>query len=296
VALHFRRAVIHGVGLLGGSLGMALRRRAMAERVVGLGRSRKRLERARQLGAVDDLTTDAAEALEGADALICCLPPRALRKKWAALAPLVPDGAFVTDVGSVKRESVAEAERRFGDRALFIGSHPMAGSEMSGVEAARGDLFEGAACFITPTPRTPGAAISTAARMWSGVGARVAVADPARHDRLMAGLSHLPHLTAVALVETVYAGGDATVLLRAVAGPGFRDATRIAAGDAALWEQIFSENAPALRDSLDGLIDILSEWRDLLGREESAAALVERLERSAERRAQLAPGASGHPT
>lgn len=277
MAPHFDKVVIYGVGLMGGSLGLAMRRRRMARTIVGLGRSRKTLERAVALGALDEFQTEAAQALTGADALILCLPPRVIRKRWSELAPLLEPGVFVTDVGSVKSTVVEEAERHLPPETLFIGSHPMAGSEMAGVQAARGDLFEGASCFVTPTGQTSPRALTQAVSFWRALDSRVVVLAPDRHDQLMAGISHLPHLAAVALIQTLYARGDSTLFFRSVIGNGFRDTTRIAAGDAQLWEQIFSENREALGVNLDRLIEILTHWRELLSRPDSSSEMIEEL-------------------
>lgn len=290
MAPHFKRVVIYGVGLLGGSLGMAMRRRAMADQIVGLGRSRKRLDRARQLGAIDSATTDAGEALGGADALVMALPPRLIRKKWADLAPLLEPGAFVTDVGSVKQQIVAEAEKRLPPETLFIGSHPMAGSERSGVEAARGDLFEGASCFITPTETTSPRALGLAAQFWRDVGSKVAIMEPRRHDEFVASMSHLPHLMAVALVQALYARGDSTALFQSLVGNGFRDSTRIASGEPHVWEQIFTENSTALVQNLDKMIEILTEWRGRLSGGDGSRQIIEVLAEASRRRNEITPG------
>lgn len=285
---HFKRAVIYGVGLLGGSLGLAMRRRHMADEIVGLGRSRKRLERALQLGALDRIATDPAEALDGADALILCLPPRLIRRRWTEIAGLIAPGCFVTDVGSVKETIVNEAHERLDPSVLFIGSHPMAGSEKSGAEAARGDLFESAACFVTPGDATPARALPLAVAFWRALGSRVVIMDPSRHDRLMAGVSHLPHLCAVSLVQSLYANGDATLFLRAIVGRGFLDTTRIAAGPADVWEQIFTENSAAMVQGLDRLIDILKGWREALDQGDGSAQITDWLTHAADRRRELA--------
>ncbi len=285
---HFKRAVIQGVGLLGGSLGMAMRRRGMTDEIVGLGRSVKRLERARQLGSIDSFSSDPAEALKGADALIVCTPPRTIRKSWGDLSPLIAPGTFVTDVGSVKEALVTAAEKSLGADTLFIGSHPMAGSEKSGVEAARSDLFEGSPCFITPTERTAPNAIVLASQFWRAVGCRIVIAHPKRHDELMASISHLPHLAAVALVQVLYEEGDSTPYLKAVVGNGFRDTTRIAAGPADVWEQIFTENSEALVKQLDKWIAALQKWRELLGQRDGSSDIMKALEAASQHRLDLA--------
>lgn len=284
---HFNRAVIYGVGLLGGSLGIALRRNKMAREVVGLGRSEERLRVAREMGAVGEIATEPGKALAGADAIFICLPPRLIREEFANIAPHVAPGAFVTDVGSVKRAIIEAGERDLPTGALFIGSHPMAGSEKSGVESAMADLYADAACVVTPTERTPPEALSTAVSFWRELGSRVIVASPERHDELLASISHLPHLAASSLVETLFGGGDATHMFRAIAGNGFRDTTRIAAGDAGLWEEIFSENSAPLLQSLDRMIENLRTWRELLSRDEARAQIRERLAKAAAHRRDL---------
>ncbi len=260
----FPRLVIYGVGLLGGSLGMAVRRRAMAGRIVGLGRSLERLERARHLGAIDECHTTPQAALEGADALVLALPPRQIRERLADLAELVPAGAFVTDVGSVKARIVARAEEVLPEHLLFIGSHPMAGSEKSGADHGRSDFYEDHACILTPTERTRPEALELARRFWTALGARVVEIAPERHDQLLAGISHLPHLMAAALLQSLARDFAPPAELARIAGGGLRDLTRIAAADTETWKQIFSENAPAMLAGLDSLEQTLNQWRAAL--------------------------------
>jgi prephenate dehydrogenase len=260
----FHRLVIHGVGLLGGSLGMALKRRGMVQTVVGWGRSMERLERARQLGAIDEAHTRPEPALDGADALVLAVPPRQIRDRLPEIAALIPAGAFVTDVGSVKERIVEAAEAALPNGVLFIGSHPMAGSEKTGAEHGRSDFYEGSPCLVTPTERTRPEALDLARRFWEALGSRVVVLDPARHDRLLAGVSHLPHLLAAALMQTLARGDEPLEIVAEVAAGGLRDTTRIAASDPELWRQICVENAPALLARLDEFIGVLNEWRAAL--------------------------------
>jgi prephenate dehydrogenase len=273
----FQRLVIQGVGLLGGSLGMALKRRAMVQTIVGLGRSMERLERARQLGAIDEAHTRLESALDGADAIVLAVPPRQIRERFAELAPLLPPGAFVTDVGSVKQRIVEAAEAALPAGTLFVGSHPMAGSEKTGAEHGRSDFYEESACLLTPTERTPAEAVDLARRFWEALGSRVVVIDPAAHDRLLAGVSHLPHVVAAALMQTLARGGDDMETVAAIAGGGLRDTTRIAASDPEMWRQICVENAPALVDRLDDLIAILTDWRGALDKSTPDGKAVEKL-------------------
>lgn len=269
-SLPFQRLVIDGVGLLGGSLGMSLKRLGLARTVVGLGRSPERLERARDLGALDEGQTDPAAALAGADALVLAVPPRRICERLEELAPLIPPGAFVTDVGSVKARIVETAERVLPVSTLFIGSHPMAGSEKSGVEFARPNFYQGSACILTPTARTRPEALALAREMWEALGSRIVVAEPARHDTLLAGVSHLPHLAAAALMQALRRKLGDPAEMSPVAGGGLRDTTRIAASDPALWKEIFTENAPALLETLDAYLAVLQEWRAALAGAEPA--------------------------
>lgn len=266
----FQKLVIYGVGLLGGSLGMALRRRAMAAEIVGLGRSQERLERARQLGAIDRGVTRAAEALEGADAVILAVPPRQIRERLGEIGALLAPGTFLTDVGSVKARIVETARESIPKGVLFIGSHPMAGSEKAGVEFSRGDFYEGCACILTPDETTDPRALAIARSFWSAVGSRVIEMDPARHDRLLAGISHLPHLLASSLMQALSRSSDASAdEVAAIAGGGLKDMTRIAAADPEIWRQIFSENSAAVLAWLDEFEKILNEWRAALDKNDA---------------------------
>jgi prephenate dehydrogenase len=258
--------VIYGVGLLGGSLGMAVHRRGMAVTTVGLGRSLERLERARQLGAIDECSTNPAEALAGADALVLAIPPRQIREHWAMLAAKLEPGTFVTDVGSVKARLVEEAENVLPGHVRFIGSHPMAGSEKTGAEHGRSDFYEGSACLLTPTARTAPGTVELATRFWEALGARVIVLPPEMHDELLAGISHLPHLAAAALMQNLDRHLPSRTQLASICGAGLRDTTRIAASDPDIWKQILSENAPAVTLWLDRYIAILQEWRAALAK------------------------------
>lgn len=263
----FHTLVIDGVGLLGGSLGMALRAAGLVQRVIGLGRSTARLELARQSGAIDEgrvAEADQLAAVAEADALILATPPCLIVERIEQFAPRVRAGAFVTDVGSIKGTIVAAGERHLAAGVRFVGSHPMAGSEKTGVEHARRDFYDGCACLITPTERTDPAATDLARRMWQALGARTRALDPERHDRLLAGISHLPHVLAPALLQMLIERVTGEEELLDVAGGGLRDLTRIAAADPEIWRQILTENAPAVRECLDAYIETLRAWRAAL--------------------------------
>lgn len=237
-----RRAAIIGVGLMGGSLGMALRSRGW--RVTGVGRDKARLRRAGARGALDEVSTDAAAGVAGADVVVLAVPVDGLIPLGRRLRPHVKPGALVTDMGSVK----GDVARAFADWPDFVGAHPMCGSEKTGVENARHDLFRGATCALTPSPRTSRAALAKAESFWRGVGARTLRLAPDVHDRRVALVSHLPHLLAEALVSAVEADGG-KAWAPALAAGSFRDATRVAGADPALWAPIFAMNKAAVRRS-----------------------------------------------
>lgn len=252
------RLAIIGIGLLGGSVAKAARTRALAREIVGIGRDRARLEPAVADGTLDRVSTDLADGLAGADLVILAAPvltnETLLERVWA-----VADAeAVVTDVGSTKAGLARVAGRLGARRPLaFVGSHPMAGSEQSGYAVARADLFEGATVIVTPTDTTEPRALKTATSFWDAVGARVATLDPETHDRVVAAISHLPHLVADALVDAVLRFEPAAL---AFAARGFRDTTRIAASDPTMWQEIFLGNRAVLLDSITafrGALDAL---------------------------------------
>jgi prephenate dehydrogenase len=239
-----RRLTIVGLGLLGGSVAKAARAAGLAGSIVAVGRDAGRLEGARQDGAVDQVTTDLAAGLRGADFVLLAAPVDAilsmLPEVWRAAGP----ETTVTDVGSAKAAIVREADRLAAGRPLgFVGSHPMAGSERSGYAVARADLFRAATVIVTPSERTDSAAAKRVVEFWESLGARVAALEAERHDRIVAAISHLPHLVAYALVDAV-ARLDSEAL--EYTARGFKDTTRIAAADARVWREIFLQNRQAL--------------------------------------------------
>jgi prephenate dehydrogenase len=253
------KVAILGVGLIGGSIGLAARRRLDAE-VVGYGRNPATLARAVELGALDRAATSIEDACEGAEMVFCAGPVAALPAQGgAALAACGPD-AVVTDVGSTKGELVAA----LGDDERFIGGHPLAGAETAGVENAREDLFDGARWYLTPTERSSGVLYDRLQRAVAGLGARPQAIDPASHDRVMATVSHLPHVVANALVAEAAASlGGAGERLPEV-GPSFRDTTRVAGSNPAIWADIFTTNRDAVADSVESVARRLGEAAALI--------------------------------
>ncbi len=250
---------ILGVGLIGGSIGLAARGRAGAE-VVGYDPDPASLEAAIELGAVDRGADSPAAACEGAETVFCAAPVAALAElAREALGACGPD-AVVTDVGSTKRGIVAA----LGDDERFIGGHPLAGAETSGVENARADLFESARWYLTPTDRSSGLLYDRLQRAIAGLGARPQAIEADAHDRLMATVSHLPHVIADVLVGQAAAAlpGDSERVPEI--GPSFRDATRVAGSNPAVWADIFATNREPVAEAIDDAIDRLRGAADLL--------------------------------
>lgn len=243
-----RRLAVVGLGLLGGSAAMAARLHGLAREIVAIGRRPERMAPAVSAGIVDCATADLAEGVRGADFVLLSTPVATLEALLAEVWRVADADAVLTDVGSTKGAIVAAAERLAGSRALaFVGGHPIAGSEQSGYESARPDLFSGATVILTPTDRTDPHAAKRVSEFWGAVGSRVVTLDPDLHDRVVALVSHLPHLVTFALVDAVVRVDPAAL---GFAGQGFTDTTRIAASDPKVWQEIFLTNRTALAEAL----------------------------------------------
>ncbi len=247
----FNKVLIIGVGLIGGSLALSARGRGLVGKIVGMGRSRASLEQALALGVIDEIAPDLKEGLQGTDLVILGSPVGKF-EAWAHLLSQESlDGVIVTDVGSVKGDLVGRLEKILDRKAVFVGGHPIAGKEKSGVDAAEASLFEGALCLLTPTSKTPPEALKRVKSLWEGVGSRVFCVDPFIHDRLLAAVSHLPHMVAYALVNSVLDTDVAGENPVSYSGGGFRDFTRIAASSEEMWRDICLENKKALIEALE---------------------------------------------
>jgi prephenate dehydrogenase len=253
------KIAVLGVGLIGGSIGLAARRRLGAE-VVGHGRNPATIARAVELGALDRGAASVAEACAGAELVFCAGPVAALPDQArAALAACGPE-TVVTDVGSTKGALVAA----LGEDERFIGGHPLAGAETAGVDNARADLFEGARWYLTPTDRSSGLLYDRLQRAIAGLGARPQAIDPAAHDRLMATISHLPHVVANALAAEAAAELSRDAERLPEVGPSFRDSTRVAGSNPAIWADIFASNSEAVADSVEAVARRLEEAAALI--------------------------------
>lgn len=241
----FRQVSIVGLGLIGGSLGLALREGRVARTVIGFSRRASTVSRAVRRGVIDDGDTALCPNwLEASDLVVIATPPVAVVKTAARIARRVEGPAVLTDVAGIKVRIVRELERLLPAHVRFVGGHPMAGSERSGIEAARLGLFEGALCLLTPTRRTDRAALARVRRLWRAVGSRPVTLTPQAHDACAAQISHMPHLAASAMALAPEAEA-----LR-FAATGFRDMTRLAMGEAAMWEEICRANRRQVLEAL----------------------------------------------
>ncbi len=267
--MRWKKVTLIGVGLLGGSLGLALRRRRLAETVVGFVRRVASIRECKKRGAVDEATRDLASAVAGADLIVLCTPIAQMRPLLQQMLRAIRLGAIITDVGSVKASVVRELESlaaRAG--AHFIGSHPMAGAEKMGVVAAREDLFENAVCVVTPTVKSNKAALSKVERFWKSVGSRVLRLTPAQHDALVSRSSHLPHVVAATLANFVLDPAWPREQSGLCAN-GFRDTTRIASGSPQMWRDIALANRKRLGGALGLFIRDLQRIQRLIKKGET---------------------------
>lgn len=249
---------IVGVGLIGGSVGLALRRRGLADRVIGIGRREESLEVAKSRGAVTATTTELAAGVADAELVIVCTPVDQIVAHVREAAEHCPPGALVTDAGSTKASIVAQLGGDLGRDVRFVGSHPLAGGEKTGPAVADAELFVGRVVVVTPTSKTRPQDGEKIARLWTQLGARVIEMSPEAHDHAVASTSHLPHVVAAALAAAVPQEN-----LHLGAG-GLRDTTRIAAGDAELWTQILLDNRAHVLAALDVFDQTLAEFRSAL--------------------------------
>lgn len=250
----FTKAAILGVGLLGASFSLALKENGLCRHVTGYGRSRKNLEQAQSLGILDSLATDPAAACSDADLVVLATPVGSFIELVKKASPSLKQGTVVTDVGSVKGELVFHLEKLMPSGVHFIGSHPIAGSDRSGIGFAKADLFKDALCIVTPTDHSDAVALKAVMDLWNSFGSKVMPMDPVRHDRVYAAVSHLPHLIAYAMVNTV---SDINGSFLSFCGQGFRDMTRIASSSPEIWTDISLLNRT-------NLIDMIAIFRENL--------------------------------
>ncbi|MHC1764186.1 MAG: prephenate dehydrogenase [Verrucomicrobiia bacterium] len=262
----WEKVALIGVGLLGGSLGLALKQRGLAQRVHGYVRRSSSVQECQDLGVVDEATQNLPSAVEGADLVILCTPLSQMRELAVGMVPALRHGTFVTDVGSVKASVVRQVEPLVtGAGAHFVGSHPMAGSEKMGVRAAQPSLFAQAVCVITPSPRSSPEAVHAVKTLWQSVGAQVLTLSPEVHDEFVSRSSHLPHVVAAELANYVLSPAYPREQALLCAN-GFRDTTRIASGSPEMWRDIAVANRKNLARVLGVFIEDLQELQLALER------------------------------
>jgi len=264
--VQFQKISIIGVGLLGGSLGLAIKRRKLAREVAGYVRRPASLKDCEKASALDYATTDLCAAVSGADLVILCTPLAQMRALTEQFLPALKPGAIVTDVGSVKADVVRELEtlvKKSG--AHFVGSHPMAGGEKMGVLAAREDLYANAICIVTPSKKSNAGAVRKLEQFWKALEARTLRMDAAQHDFLVSRSSHLPHVVAATLAGLVLAPKQSKQQA-ALCATGFRDTTRIASGSPEMWRDIALANRKNLSRSVDAFMSELKKFQLALKR------------------------------
>lgn len=262
--MHFPKVTLVGVGLLGGSLGLALKARKLVGHVEGYVRRAASVTECEQLGVVDHATTDLLVAVRDADLVVFCTPLAQMRPLAEQCATTLKPGALVTDVGSVKGPVVTELEPLFAKAgAQFIGSHPMAGGEKTGPAAARANLFERAVCIVTPGTKTPAKLAKQMEDFWAALGGQPLRLTPDQHDSLVARSSHLPHIVAAELANYVLSPAHPKEQ-SALCAAGFRDTTRIAAGSPEMWRDIALANRKHLARALGVFIEDLQEFQRAL--------------------------------
>ncbi len=258
----YKRTAVIGIGLIGGSFALAAKRAGVVASVVGVARSADTREAALAMGAADEVTADPAEAVRGADLVYLAVPVRATRGIFERISAELTPGTLVTDAGSTKREVMAAAAELLPANVTFIGGHPMAGSEQSGVGAARADLFEGAAYYLTPGETTSQDELDRMLALVRAVGAHPDVKAAEYHDRMMAATSHLPHLVAAALARTVHHLASGGKEVGDFLGTGFTDTTRLAEGSPEVWRDIFLSNPDNIAGALEQMIEQLQQFAD----------------------------------
>ena len=292
---HFKQVAIIGVGLIGGSLGMILRRQKLADSVVGIGRRVENLKTAVEVGAIDRYVSDPREGVADADFVVLATPVDTYERHLQEWAGCLKPDTIVSDVGSVKGELVTRAEALLPSGVKFVGAHPIAGKEKTGVAAGSETLFSGARCILTPTAHTDPEALKIVRAIWELAGSIVLEMDPFLHDKILGAVSHLPHAAAFALMTAladVRDHGVPELDLAGHSGGGLRDTTRIAASSPEMWRDIFLWN----RDNVVSLIETyerhLGELKRLIAVGD-AAGIEKQLDKAKHEREQLIPRTPG---
>ncbi len=294
MGIHFQQVAIIGVGLIGGSLGLILRQHRLAGQVVGVGRRIENLKTAVELGAIDRYVAEAKEGVADADLVILATPVDTYERHLKNWAGCLKPGTIVSDVGSVKGPLVEQAERAMPASVHFVGAHPIAGKEKTGVAAASETLFKGARCILTPTDRTDPHALDRVRQLWQATGAMVLTMDPYVHDQILGAVSHLPHVAAFALMNALSELRDQRLPaldLAAHSGGGLRDTTRIAASSPEMWRDIFLWNRDNVVEAIEAYERALTRMKGLI-RAGDGPGIEQQLEQARTERDKLNPPSS----
>ena len=268
-AFYIPKLAVVGVGLIGGSLSLALKAHRSVGHVVGVGRGRPNLDRAMELRVVDSVTQDLAGGVADADVVFLATPVMTLGPVAREMMPHLKPGAIITDGGSVKQAVIDEIEPYLRADIQFVPGHPIAGTEHSGAEAAFASLYQGRRCILTPTARTAPAALASVQAMWQAAGCEVVAMEVEKHDRVLAAISHLPHMVAYALVNAVGAYDRYQENILEYSAGGFRDFTRIASSDPTMWRDIALTNRDALVEMMGQFEAFFRELKDDVARGDS---------------------------
>ena len=267
------RLAIIGVGLIGASLALALKKSAAVGHVVGCGRHPENLQKGIELGVIDSYTTSIAEAAKGADIVVIATPLGAMKMVFEQISDVISDHTIVTDAGSAKGSVIDTAKAALGDRiAQFVPGHPIAGAEKSGVEAGLANLYENRRVILTPTDSTDPNAVKVIQQMWLQCGASVEFLEVEHHDKVLAATSHLPHMLAYSLVNYLSNLNDHDEIFKYAAG-GFRDFTRIASSDPVMWRDVCISNGDALEKFIEGYKQELDEVSSAIRNQDSERLL-----------------------
>ncbi len=273
----FKRVTIVGVGLMGGSVGLAIRKYRLAKEVIGLSQKQSSLVAAIKKKAIDTACSDVPKAIRNADLVILATPVDSIIKLLTTISPYLRRGCVVTDIGSSKVEVVSAAEKVLSNNVIFIGSHPLVGSEKQGVEFATAELFDHSQCIMTPTKKTHYSAQEKVKKLWTKIGSHVSILSAQEHDEIMAYTSHLPHLLAFGLVEVI-----SPEQLK-FAAKGLLDTTRIAGSSPQMWNDICLSNSQNVLKSLDHFVKDLSILRKAIVNKDQST-LLEYLTRAQKKR------------
>jgi len=265
----FKRVTIVGVGLIGGSLALSARENGSFNHVIGIGRTRDNLQKAMERGVVDDYTLNLAEGVNQSDLIVIATPVSAVVPLIEEMLPHLKENAIITDVGSVKEPIMKKVDALSLSNSHFVGGHPIAGTENSGVEAAFMGLFKGRKCILTPSKRTNPIALEKIKALWISVGSDVVTMDSKHHDRIMAAVSHLPHMIAFTLVNFLSGIDNSRESIFKFSAGGLKDFTRIAASDPVMWRDIALMNKTNLVELLDGYVKTLDLFKNLIISEDS---------------------------